>query len=302
MDVLTCMISEKAYREKPHGGEVARLRKSFVTYRGTVETLARRIAKGHPFMCATVKGGFRSDCWTGQQLLALDFDNKEAVLQSRAALGRAALHGIPAAICYESYSSTPAHERFRLVFALDERVTDPKLALSLQRRLLTLFPEADQACSDLARMFYGTSKKVVAADVSAPVERLLALDDPADAAPEPPAAPRRRKFVPSGASGDRVDAADIKRDADLLGMATLLTDAATFKIGNVVYFPGQCPICGHNDCFRYFDNNTWHCFSASNRTGFTGGSVIDFVMAVNGLPDDAEGFKCALSLLAANRG
>lgn len=303
MDVLTCMVSEKSYRGKPQGREIACLRKSFVPYKGTVETLAHRIAHGHPFMCATVEGGFRSDCWTGQQLLALDFDNKELVLDSRAALARAAHHGIPAAICYESYSSTPDNERYRLVFALDERINDPKLAHSLQRRLLALFPEADQQCSDLARMFYGTSKKVIAADVRTPVAALMALDDPAEtAAPEPLRKPRRPhgKITAKNSEG-WVDVDEIKADADLLGMATLLTDSATFKIGNVVYFPGQCPVCGHNDCFRYFDNNTWHCFGASNRTGFTGGSVIDFVMAVNGLSDDAEGFKCALSLLAAAR-
>ncbi len=301
MDVLTCMVSEFSYREKPQGPQVARLRKSFVPYEGTVEALAGRIAHGHPFMCSVVEGGFRAENWKSQELLALDFDNKESFLPSSQALKRAAGHGIPAAICYETYGSEPGHERYRLVFVLDERVEDAQLARSLQRRLLNLFPEADQACSDLSRMFYGTSKKVVAAlSARAPLSALSSLPDPAEREQaESPELHRCRTPLDSAAMpADWVDLEKLKAEADLLGMATMLTDSRTFRIGEVVYFPGQCPVCGHRDCFRYFGNNTWHCFGASNHTGFAGGSVIDFVMAVNGLPNDSEGFKCALSLLA----
>ncbi len=304
MDSLMCMVSERGYREKPQGRrEVGRLRNSFVPYRGTISTLARRISQGKPFMCAVTEGGFRADCWRSQELLALDFDNKERFIGSGDAIERLKEHGIPTAICYRSYSSTPEHERYRLVIALDERIDDAKLALSLQRRLLALFPEADQSCKDLSRMFYGTNRKVdVVEEHRAAIESILGLPDPEDIKENE--APRRkpRAFDPASAPEGWVDLEALKRDGDLLGIAERLTDAPTFKIGGVVYFPGECPVCGHRDCFRYFeDGNAWHCFGGSNHTGFSGGSIIDFIMAVNGLPDDAEGFKCALSLLEENR-
>lgn len=54
-----------------------------------------------------------------------------------------------------------------------------------------------------------------------------------------------------------------------------------------------CPICNHNDCFRYYpDSNSWYCYSTDHESG---GSIIDFVMEYENL-----GFAEAMKRLKNN--
>lgn len=51
------------------------------------------------------------------------------------------------------------------------------------------------------------------------------------------------------------------------------------KIGVNLYSVNPCPICGHNDNFRvYDDTNSFHCFSLDE-----GGTIIDYFIKVEGL-------------------
>lgn len=51
------------------------------------------------------------------------------------------------------------------------------------------------------------------------------------------------------------------------------------ETGGRVYFH-NCPICGHRDCFSvYLETNSWSCYSSSNTTGYTGGSLLEYLMA-----------------------
>lgn len=47
-----------------------------------------------------------------------------------------------------------------------------------------------------------------------------------------------------------------------------------------------CPVCGHEDCFRYYpETNTWCCFSDSNTSGYDGGTYLEYLKAVHGYDD-----------------
>lgn len=49
---------------------------------------------------------------------------------------------------------------------------------------------------------------------------------------------------------------------------------------------GTCPVCGHEDCFRYYpESNSWSCFSESNATGYNGGTYLEYLKAVHGYDD-----------------
>ena len=78
---------------------------------------------------------------------------------------------------------------------------------------------------------------------------------------------------------------------DMLAEAQAVTGESGRASGNYVAFD-SCPVCGHRDCFRvYPQSQSWACFGASNSTGFTGGSVLDFWQATGRARDNAEAVK-----------
>lgn len=299
-------LSMDGFASKPKGAAVGRMRKRFKLYCGTVEDVARMITSGHAFMPSVhARGEVSGASFLRQEVLALDFDNVKGgegpVVSMHGALERAWARGLRPALIYETYSSKPGRWKFRMLFLLDFAISDPRLAAEAQARLMGLYPECDPACKDLARMFYGTAgrkHKYVEATAVTAFEAVMALPLPEWAREVEPERPKPAKTATGRGHARNLELEEIKRDADLVGMARALTDKRTFESGGAVYFPGRCPVCGHNDCFRvYKDRNVWKCYSASNVTGYDGGSAIDFVMAVNGLPNDSEGFKEAVSLL-----
>ena len=300
---LRCMLSEKAYSKKPQGPEVGAMRRAFRVFDGTIHDLAYAVGSGHAFMCCEAAGGVDAGSWRGQQLFALDFDQKGEPVALSDVLERMECYGLAPAFAYETYSSTEQCRRFRVVLASDERFDDAEAAASATGALLELFPEADQACSDLARMFYGTDKRAVwIAGNSVPKATLDAIGRAYAGRRAREAAAGRggfRRNRPTGGFdvGSSADLDELKRDADLLGMAAAATDLAPRESGGIVYFHGRCPVCGHRDCFRFYPaGNRWKCFSESNR-GIDHGSVIDYVMAVEGLPETSAGVARAIAVL-----
>lgn len=61
-----------------------------------------------------------------------------------------------ALVVYATPKSTPEAPRTRVLFLLDEPITDPKLYVRYARRLIQSFGVADAKCRDVARIFYGT--------------------------------------------------------------------------------------------------------------------------------------------------
>ena len=300
---IRAMISEKTYAVKPQGAEVAAMRRAFHVFDGTPQELAHKVGQGHAFMCCESQGGVDSKAWRSQQLFALDFDNKVDAITAAEVRLRLHEHGLEPAFTYETYSFTTEHPRFRVVIALDEPYRDPLAAREAMAALLFLFPEADQACSDLARMFFGTgAHRVWTTDV---VSRKAALDVLVSevAVERERERERERAVAPAPIRVSReprdsdVDLTVLKAEADLVGMAAAATDCAPSESGGTVYFHGRCPVCGHRDCFRvYPDSNTWRCYSGSNR-GINGGSAIDYVMATEGLPNTSAGIAAAIDTL-----
>lgn len=95
---------------------------------------------------------------------------------------------------------------------------------------------------------------------------------------------------------DKERAADGTRDAELDAMikeAPLLdlirkdTGEQGHESGGRIDFH-TCPVCGHHDDFSYYHGqNTWACLSASNTTGITGGSFLDYAIATGRATDTA---------------
>ena len=86
------------------------------------------------------------------------------------------------------------------------------------------------------------------------------------------------------ASGDSEMQAMLQ-EADLLSLIQADTGESGRKSGNRYDFK-HCPVCGHQGCFSYYPaTNSWACFSASNPTGFSGGTVLEYMKAAHGFTD-----------------
>lgn len=126
---------------------------AFQPVKGSLGDLAIHIGKGYPWMPALLDKGARR--WqqfaNHAELLAIDIDQGMSIDQ-------ALQHPFIAAYCglgIESSSSTPEHQKFRLVFRLPEAVTDWQIIRICNRYLIELLGVADPSCKDASRFFFG---------------------------------------------------------------------------------------------------------------------------------------------------
>lgn len=120
-------------------------------------------------------GGF-----IGQQVFGIDFDNVEhthdgegkahkrplshgesGFVAPSEALARCERYGIEVLCWHPTFSDAPENVRFRLVIVTDEPVTEENEAQDILGIILNdLFPEADQSCSHVKKLFFGTCHEV----------------------------------------------------------------------------------------------------------------------------------------------
>lgn len=113
-----------------------------------------------------------NDSWVAQQVYCLDFDGGTTVEQ---VLSRFQDWGITPNYYYHTFNHTIDCPRFRVVLLCDYAVTNSSTAQKIRQGLKRLFPEADKACFDSARIFYGGVDCVPLNDQPIPYDRLHAL-------------------------------------------------------------------------------------------------------------------------------
>lgn len=175
---VACRIAHAvAYEAKPPKSDAPRITHEIMRddrlYSISLEKLAMAISKGYCVLPGICQGKRTPGTWQQQQLWFIDIDNDAAAIERTGApldlvdgVERCFQYGLPLALSYASFSSDPdpvappGGQRYRLVFALDEPITDKAKAEQYGRMLLNVFPEADQSCIELNRLFYGTDKEV----------------------------------------------------------------------------------------------------------------------------------------------
>ena len=177
-------IDETPFTEKPKGGAALSGINSRIMGAGwhqwEIYRIAELISLGCTVCPADFTGGRRAlDDWRAQQLWCIDVDNDAESLQrcprgltEYDAVERAKKKRLPLVLAYQSFNGSPdanplepsglpiAEERYRLIFASEEPITDRGEAEAFGAFLLGMYPEADQSTVELNRMFYGTDKEV----------------------------------------------------------------------------------------------------------------------------------------------
>jgi len=164
MESFICSIDTKEFKQKPSPAVI-----EYVSAKGyeinevsainiriartlqmetTLTELASAIARGKTFTVGYFNGKRREDNFISAQLIGIDLDN-----------GLCSFHSKPH-ILYQTFSHTEAKPKYRAIWLLSEPVTELKQYRAYVAGFLKLYPLADKACSDAARLFYGTDKEV----------------------------------------------------------------------------------------------------------------------------------------------
>lgn len=157
-------INEKRFTSKPEKKDIGSISNNLIATQTNITELAQFLSKGHTFAPAIFKDKKRTnDAFISTQVFALDFDDNQEPDEK---IKMFAEYGIKTNILYYSFSHTEAHKKFRLVFVIDAIITDRKMRDKIQLALMDIAIDADKACKDVARMFYGTNRKATVLSVS----------------------------------------------------------------------------------------------------------------------------------------
>ena len=263
--------------ENEWGGISQRVLRNSSIKEVTVQQLAQKIEGGQT-ICPAVLNGSKAADWQEQQVFMVDIDNADTEkpqLSQERALAICEEHGLTPAIYYQTFSHSKSRPKFRLVFIMDSIITEPNTRRMIVERLISIFPQSDKACTNANRIFLGTDKEVVLYRKNARIstEEVLAIpcDSLSSGQPSKDGALRELRSNP--------ELAEQIRSFDFLSYLAERNGAYSGS-GNIISFE-NCEVCGHKNDLRYYkDTNTFYCFSSS---GEVGGTIIDYLMAVEGL-------------------
>jgi len=149
-------IHPKAWNTKPSKKDIGEISKNLFATQTTIADLGNFLNNGHTFAPAIFKNNIRNNAsFISTQIFALDFDDNQ---NPREKIKLFKDYGIKVNIVYNSFSHTEAYNKFRLVFVLDTEITDRKLRDKIQLAFMAMAVDADPACKDVARMFFGSNK------------------------------------------------------------------------------------------------------------------------------------------------
>ena len=130
----------------------------------SLEEFINRVGdKGTAFTRAILKGGRKNENFQKQRLLVLDFDG---TLSEKEFKKRCQEYNLSYLFLYKTFNWSKEDRRFRAVFLIDRWVEKRELANAANLMLNKIFPEADQACKDLCRLFLG-GKQVIDRNLNA---------------------------------------------------------------------------------------------------------------------------------------
>ena len=109
-------------------------------------------SKGHTIIPAHLQRGTKAENCMEMQILALDFDSGCTFGEIK---NRCDTMRLNITYAYHTFSSTEGNEKFRIIFVLDVPEADRYLIKIMIFMLHIIFPEGDQSCKNLDKMYFG---------------------------------------------------------------------------------------------------------------------------------------------------
>lgn len=286
MTFFTIQTDTVRFSRKPTGDDVALMKKRMASQTPKtidIKQFADLVTSGYSYCSGVLKGGAGAENWTSQQLFCLDIDNEDKTtkhIKQRAEnpltvpdiLKRCNSAGVKPSLIYETFSSSPNWQRFRIAFLMDRLTEDGEERDRVQKALIGLFHECDAVCTNRDRLFYG-GKKISFIDENA-VNNYETLDNLyKNTVKKNESKVKPKKIRQQTSNSGELD--ELKQSFDFLGYIRSEFGGTEKSRGRYIVF-NPCPICGHKDDFVFYsDTNSFKCFSTN---GNVGGSIIDFLM------------------------
>lgn len=241
----------------------------------TLKEIIEKLQEGKSVSPAVMKGTKEKD-FIEQQVFMVDIDNKKEgipILQLKDAISICEKYHLPLAFYYFSFSHTEKIPKYRLVFVMNEVITDHILRATIMQRLIELFEQADTSCINADRVFFGTNKEAKILDLKSriTVDNILKI-------------PLKTAIVEKKKTS-RADKELEKLINDFDFFSYLKERNGNIVRDNLRYIMFEnCEICGHkNDLVYYPETNSFSCFSDKGKKEKIGGTIIDYLMAVDKL-------------------
>lgn len=163
-NLIQIHLDKREFEEKPKDRTIGAISKRITDSVSTVtvEELAEELSRGKTAVCGIMNGNRSVSSFESQTVVMLDFDNEKDKKRCTGSdyLTLAEVKSHPyiqenASFIYSTFSSTEAHEKYRVVFILDKTLTRVSHVYNVYHRLFELFPQADIACKDPSRIFFG---------------------------------------------------------------------------------------------------------------------------------------------------
>ena len=120
---------------------------------------------GYTWSGGVFNGLVKNENWLSQNVIGIDFDNKESIIYPEDVIKRLEKYSITPQIWYRTFSSTDELLKFRIMLLLDAEIKDPGHHDVLMKGLKAVFPEADPKCFRKGGFFFaGTDSQIISTE------------------------------------------------------------------------------------------------------------------------------------------
>lgn len=144
---------------KPTGTEIGNISNHLAETQMNYKELAHAVGEAGCSFCPAVYHGKRkAENFKSQQLIGLDFDNGVPfhIIQQKAEH-----YHLKILFAYRTFSDTAEHEKFRVVFALQHKITDSFTARSVVSIFMKIFENCDEALQRFCTVVFWRQRSAI---------------------------------------------------------------------------------------------------------------------------------------------
>lgn len=278
--IVKIIIDDTGYNTKPTafmGAITNRMSKPENIHQIDLNQLSKFIINGHTFSVSYAEGGMTDKNFISSDLVGLDFDGELTVNDVLETLKK---YNIPANIVYYTYSHGEKGERFRVITALKQTVTNKDEYKQIIKGYQSIFENnIDNATVAAVQRFLGTNKGLAREiDPYNTADKQIFLDLYNQNC-------KTVDFQVVKQNKSNLSSFNLKTEIDnynILDYIRKTYPKSEFKSASSGVFVNPCPFCGHND-HLHITGNKFHSFGDKDCLALGGVGIVQWIMFTENL-------------------